>query len=192
MKKVNNVLFSLVCVVVLHFDLHSQNLLEQQPKIRITYIDNDSTRIHSFDGLPKPQVSVITYGRINEYFVLSDTLKRDYVLFGDSKRTIDKLQGLQQCDYTGAYEIIECRKVTKGDAVYCILCFADSFIVGTNQNMFYIIFELEKNNWKCIGSYENEADKPTDNIKVVYSKKGLRLKGKYLKQIKREGFDCLN
>ena len=192
MEKVKNVFFGLVCVVVLHFDLHSQRLLEQQPEIRITYIDNDSTRIYSCDSLMKSELSVVTYGRGNEYFVLSDTLKRDYVLFGNSRKTIDKLQGLQQCDYTGAYDLVECRKVIQNGAVYWILCFVDTFIMGTNQNAFYVILKSDENNWKYISSYDNEADKPTDNIKVICSKKGLKLKGKYLKQSKRQGLDCLN
>lgn len=75
---------------------------------------------------------------------------------------------------------------------FLILSFADCNMYETNQNVFYVIFELENNNWKYFSSYDNEADKPTENIKVSCSKKGLKLKGKYLKQVKRPGLDCLN
>lgn len=120
---------------------------------------------------------------------MSDTCKRDYVLFGSSKRTIDKLQGLQQCDYTGAYGVSECRWI---EDRFLVMRFVNTFFYGTNQNSFYVIFESEKSDWKYIGSYENEADKPTDKIKVICSKKGLKLKGKYLKKIEQQGVDCLN
>ncbi len=189
MSKIEKILFSLVCIVLMHFDLNSQKLLEQQPEIRITYSDSDSARVHSFVGLPNPKISVVTYGRINEYFVLSDTLKRDYVLFGNSKVTIDKLQGLQQCDYTGAYDIFECRWVENR---FLILSCVNTYFYGTNQNVFYAVFELKKNHWNYHSSYDNEADRPTDSIRVISSKKRLKLKGKYLKQSKRLGLDCSN
>lgn len=167
-------------------------LLENELLINPNYLDNDSTRIRTYYFSEYPEIKLILNYRENEYFVLSDTLKRDYVLFGSSKTTIDKLQGLQQCDYTGAYDLVECRKVIKNGAEYWILCFVDTFIMGTNQNVFYVILKSDKNNWEYISSYDNEADKPTDNIKVICSKKGLKLKGKYLKQSKQQGFDCLN
>ena len=167
-------------------------LLENQLLINPNYLDNDSTRIRTYHFSECPEIKLILNYRENEYFVLSDTLNRDYILLGNSKTPLDKLQGLLQCDYTGAYDLIECRKVSKYGLTYLILSFADTFIMGTNQNVFYVSIKLENDNWKYLSSYENEADKPTDNIKVICSKKGLKLKGKYLKQIKRKGLDCLN
>lgn len=164
-------------------------LLENQLLINPNHLDNDSTRIRTYHFNEYPEIKLIINYRENEYFVLSDTLKRDCILLESSKISIDKLQGLQQCHYTGNYDLVECRMVKNR---FLIFCFVNTFFYGTNQNAFYVILESENNHWKYLSSYENEADKSIDNIKVTCSKKGLKLKGKYLTQIKRRGLNCLN
>ncbi len=99
-------------------------LLKHQPLIRFNYSDNDNTRIRTYYSDEYGEIKLIINYRENEYFVLSDTLKRDFVLFGNSKVSIDQLQGLQQCDYTGNYDLLGCRLIQNR---FFILSFVNTF-----------------------------------------------------------------
>ncbi len=153
-----------------------------------TILSKDSSKVcYGIKEVPE-KIAVILFHDKGETFEFSDTLNRDFIEFGTLKKSIDQLQGLQQCDYTGSYDLIECRWIANR---FLVLCFVDLFIIGTNQNAFYVLFEYENDNWKYLKSYENEANQSTD-IQFIYSPKELKLKGKYLKQIKRQELNCLN
>ncbi len=164
--------------------------LESVTKLETSSVAKDSTFVHSINGVSG--LRVVINNRSNETFTSIDTLHRDYIETISQKMTLDHLYGLLQNDYTGSYDFMECFYVQNSTHTYCVMSFVDVFILGTNQQVFYVIMESLGDDWKYYSSYENEADKPTDNIKVVCSKTSLKLKGKYLKQIKRKGLDCLN
>lgn len=176
-----------LCLFFLGFSIslgfsQKQVELKNCEKLEVKYSKNDSTFIYSINNVSA--LKVVINVRNDETFVPDDTLHRDYIKTYSEQLILDRLTGLLQSDYTGAYDFLECFRLGNSNQSYYILSFTDSFIFGTNGQVYYVIMETLGDNWKYYSSYENEADKTTDNIKVVCSKKGLKLKGKYLKQIK--------
>jgi hypothetical protein len=169
------------------FCFSQRDTLLQNHKL-VEFLSPDTAVVWTYENQEFPAIKLIFHERENEFFVPSETQKRDFILINNEKWTIDYLQGNQECNYTGAYSILECRSI---ESEYLVFSFVNGFFYGTNQNVFYIILKLENNNWRYLSSYENEADKPIDAIKVVYSKNKIELEGTYLKKIKRQGLNCL-
>ena len=154
----------------------------------VEFLSPDTASVWTYENEEFPTIKLIFHERENEFFVPSETQKRDFILINNEKWTIDYLQGNQECDYTGAYSIFECRSI---EGKYLVFSFVNNFFYGTNQNVFFIILKLENNSWQYLSSYENEADKPIAEIKVVFFKNSINLKGNYLKKIKKQGLSCL-
>jgi len=165
--------------------------LEQYKELKTTYFDTDSNRVHILESIK--DVTIVTNAREFEYFVQGDTSKRDYIQISNSHKLIlDQVIGISDKNYTIAYDLITCYLIEKQGFKYVVLVGGDTFPMGTNQDVDFIVLKFEGEKFLYYNSFSNEADKPTDNIKVICSKKSLKLKGKYLKQIKRQGLNCLN
>lgn len=147
-----------------------------------SYKDTDSLRIYSFDD---SDMKLIIHARFQEYFVESDTLLRDYIQMKEQKIILDPLLGISG-SYTAEYELIEFYEIKSKEKIYLIFEGGDVFPMGSEATVCYIIFEKKGNKLNFISTYEHDQDPnhPFGEIKICFSKKGLKLKEKYLKQIK--------
>ncbi|WP_300663740.1 hypothetical protein [Fluviicola sp.] len=139
-------------------------------------------RVYSFDD---SDMKLITHARFQEYFVESDTLFRDYIQMKSQQIILDPLLGISGA-YTAEYELIEFYEIKHKGKTYLIFEGGDIFPIGSEATVCYILFEKEGNELNFISTYEHDQDPnhPFGEIKICFSKKGLKLKEKYLKQIK--------
>lgn len=147
-----------------------------------SYKDIDSMRIYSFDD---SGIKLITHARFQEYFVESDTLFRDYIQLSGQKIILDPLLGISGA-YTAEYDLIGFYEIKRKGKTYLIFEGGDTFPMGSEATVCYIIFGKEENKLNFISTYEHDQDPnhPFGNIKICFSKKGLKLKEKYLIKIK--------
>lgn len=158
--------------------------LENCTKLESSFVAKDSSSIYSLKSISEMQI--VIYTRLNETFEINDTINRDYIESGTKKMTLDHLYGLRQIDYTGSYDLMDCYSIQSSTHSYCILSFVDLFTIGTNQQVFFVVLKQTGNNWVHYSSYENGHDQSTTSVKIRKGRKGkIKLKGKYLKQIKR-------
>lgn len=162
-------------------------LLNQLPQIEYNYLDNDTARI-----IVSPRLydfSIITFSRKQEYFVPTDTLKRDYIIFNNVKYVIDSLVLKNYSSYTQNFNLTYIYKIERESVNYVILSGGNLFQMGTDGQPLFILFkENNKNKYVFYSSYyiENIEDNSTriyDAIKVIFHKNELFLKGKSLKCI---------
>lgn len=181
-----NHLIILLLVVLSAATGYGQKLikLDSLVQIKANYLDSDNVRTFQIEKVP--EVKIIVHDKLSEYFVIEDTLHRDYILVGKKRYIIYSLLGLQQRDYTVNFDLIASYKVDFKNSIYLILEGADIFPLGTNQQVSYIVLKHEKEDWIFVSSYDNAHDMPTDSIHAVKTKKGLVLKGNYLKKIRVE------
>jgi len=125
-------------------------------------------------------IGLFFYDRLNEYPSLEDTLKRDYIDIGRIV-FIDSITGLKQTDYTGAYDYSDIRVVKHRKSRFIILSLVDTYIYGTDQQVYLVVFK-EKDNKQVsiVACYTNENDSPTEDIVVVKNGSGIELRGLHL------------
>ncbi|MFN5983648.1 MAG: hypothetical protein ACK479_09320, partial [Fluviicola sp.] len=69
----------------------------------VEFLSPDTAVVWTYENQEFPAIKLIFHERENEFFVPSETQKRDFILINNEKWTIDYLQGNQECNYTGAY-----------------------------------------------------------------------------------------
>ncbi len=159
-----------------------QMKLDQCTKLEYTVVSKDSTFFYSLMSISG--MYIVIHDRLSETFEMNDTMHRDFIQTETEKLIIDELYGLNQRDYTGSYESMFGYSVIGSRHSYCIISFVDMFIMGTNQQVFFVVMKQTESNWEYYISYENEHNMPIEDISVKIKRNRLKLRGKYLKQIK--------
>jgi hypothetical protein len=80
----------------------------------------------------------------NEYFVITDTLYRDYIILDEKKYLIDSLCMKNYNEYAMAFEyngtyLIACKK-----SIYLIITGSINFLYGTLIQPLYMVFQKKE------------------------------------------------
>jgi hypothetical protein len=114
-----------------------------------------------------------------EYFELQDTLFRDTLVFLNKKYTIDSFF-FKESNYSGSFDLYKayCYKFRKKE--YIILSFVNVYQMGTDQQIYYIIFQIENKQGIIKSKYVTNNRFPTLNVYVIKRHNMIKLKSKNL------------
>jgi hypothetical protein len=123
-----------------------------------------------------------------EYFVLADTLYRDYILLDNKKYLIDSLCFTKYNNYAMAFQYTGTYCLSNNKHSYLIIKGFDGFQIGTFVQPLYMVFQKGKSEkeYHFLSSYYIEnidfySEKILNSVKVVFKKDKIILKGINLK-----------
>lgn len=159
--------------------------LNQLTQLEFNYLDNDSCRIITSPKLD--DFSIITFIRKEEFFVPTDTVNRDYIIFNNINYIIDSLVLKSYRDYTQNFSLTNIYLIERESENYIILSGGNTFQMRTDSQPLLILFKQNnKNKYDFYSSYyienvEDNSSRIYDSIKVIFNKNGIFLEGKSLK-----------
>jgi hypothetical protein len=166
-------------------NIFSQKFLYEYHVIKAdSIIKNDSTLIMFNNSIP--EFKLITFLRTEEYFVISDTLQRDYILLNEQKYLIDSLCLKQYNDYVISFEYDGTYIIPYKESNYLIVTGSNGFQMGTDMQPRYLIFQEKENKYQFLSSYLLEnidyySEEILNSVKIVKKKDKIILKGINLK-----------
>jgi hypothetical protein len=174
--------FSFIFVLLFSIiDVFSQKFLYEYHFIEdYSTIENDSTVIKFNNSIPG--FKLITFLRTEEYFVISDTLQRDYILLNEQKYLIDSLCSKQYNDYARSFEYNGTYIIPYRESDYLIVTGSNRFQMGTDTQPIYLIFQKKENKYQFLSSYYIENidyydEKILNSVRIIYRKNRIILKG---------------
>lgn len=114
-----------------------------------------------------------------EYFEPKDTLQRDTLLFFNQKYTIDAIF-YKETNYSGSFDLFEAYSFKLRKKEFIILSFVNIYQMGTDQQTYYVIFQINNNRGIIESTYVTNNRFPFSKITVVKRGNTIKLRGKDL------------
>ena len=152
------------------------------------YIDTDTSRIWYTYNIPN--LIIVSMSKSNgEYFVISDTLNRDYILLDNKKYLIDSLCLKKYDDYAMLFEYSGTYCIEHGQAKYLIIVGDNGFQMGTDSQPRYMIFQKKGDEYIFHSSYILEdidfySEEILNSVNVIFESDNIILQGINLKCVR--------
>jgi len=114
-----------------------------------------------------------------EYFEFKDTLFRDTLVLLNNKYTIDSIF-FKESNYSGSFDLYEAYFYKYRRKEFVILSFVNLYQMGTDQQVYYIIFLIENNQVMIKSIYVTNNHYPSINVRVIKRYNKIKLKSKNL------------
>jgi hypothetical protein len=163
------------------------SLHKLQELSHFNYIDTDTARIWITESIP--DLLIFSLPKVNgEYFVIEDTLQRDYILLGGKKYLVDSLWLKEYDNYAIFFECAGTYLVNYKKTSYLIVEGSNAFQMGTDVQPLYAIFQKKGDEYIFISSYYIESidyysEKILNSVRIIRAKDKIILRGINLKCI---------
>ena len=152
------------------------------------YMDTDTSRIWYTYNIPN--LIIVSMHKTNgEYFEISDTLYRDYILLDNEKYLVDFLMYKNYDEYAMYFEYLYTYYIQHKQIEYLIINGSNGFQMGTEAQPLYMIFQKKGNKYHFLSSYYIEDmgyydKKILNSVKVIFRGDKMILKGINLKRVR--------
>ena len=176
----------LLCISMGLFSQKNDVYLHELQIQHSNYIDTDTARIWITEDIP--DLLIFSLDKKEEYFVMEDTLQRDYILLGKKKYLVDSLWLKKYDNYAMAFEYNGSYIISDKKSIYLIVTGGNSFQMGTDEQPLYAIFQKKEDMYVFVSSYyiqniEDYSEEITNSVKIIFEEDKICLQGINLKQI---------
>lgn len=176
-KQPSKLLLFAVLIFFCHSQFLSQNRLLDLMKCKIV-CTGDTLKKCSVDCYKN--LTIYVHLRQNEYFTDRDTLKKDFVVYNESKLTFDDLLKLKQSTYTVSFELESIYFIGTKKDEFLVLEGFNTFQIGSDQQTFYIVLKIYNERIEVVSSYISNSEVDSNSIRVLKRNKVPKLKHKKL------------
>jgi len=144
--------FCFLSISITVFSQETSRFLHTYQPQNYHYVDTDTLRNWYVDNFPN--LVIVTMFKTNgEYFELSDTAYRDYILLDGKKYLMDSLYLRKYDDYAISFEYGNTHYIQHKQIEYLIIEGINSFQYGTLAQPFYMIFQKKDREYRFLSSY---------------------------------------